>query len=81
MSIDLTEIAVAVLSPHEAARYLGLAVSTLAKMRCWGGSPTFVRLGRKIGYQREDLDKWLAAHRAINTSDATYKPNHCITAT
>lgn len=65
--------AIAVMSPSEAARYLGLAVSTLAKMRCWGGSPTFVRLGRKIGYQRDDLDKWLAARRATNTADAAQR--------
>jgi len=65
--------AIAVMSPSEAARYLGLAVSTLAKMRCWGGSPTFLRLGRKIGYQRDDLDKWLAARRATNTSDAAHR--------
>ena len=63
----------AIMSPHEAACYLGLAASTLAKMRCWGGSPTFIRLGRKIGYQRDDLDKWLAARRATNTSDAAQR--------
>jgi len=68
-----TATAIAVMSPTEAARYLGLAVSTLAKMRCWGGSPTFVRLGRKIGYPRADLDEWLAARRATNTSDAAHR--------
>jgi hypothetical protein len=26
------------LNTHEAARHLGLAQATLAKMRCWGGS-------------------------------------------
>jgi hypothetical protein len=36
------------LSTAEAARHLGLAPATLAKMRCWGGSPPFLRLGRKV---------------------------------
>lgn len=73
MNPDFLNCAAAVMSPTEAARYLNLAVSTLAKMRCLGGSPTFVRLGRKIGYQRDDLDKWIAARRATNTSEATYR--------
>jgi hypothetical protein len=54
----------------EAASYLNLAAASLAKMRCMGGGPVFIRLGRKIGYMRPDLDKWLAARRATNTSDA-----------
>ena len=74
MSPDIPEYAAAILSPPEAAQYLGLAVSTLAKMRCWGGTPPFLRLGRKIGYLREDLDVWLKAKRAINTSDAARLP-------
>jgi excisionase family DNA binding protein len=62
------------LAPSEAARHLGLARSTLAKMRCRGGSPTFLRLGRKIVYVRADLDAWLAERRAVSTSDADRLP-------
>jgi len=62
------------LNAREAARYLGLAQATLAKMRCWGGSPTFMRLGRKIVYARADLDSWLNARRATSTSDADRLP-------
>jgi hypothetical protein len=62
------------LSHRDAARHLGLAASTLAKMRCRGGSPTFLRLGRKIVYCRADLDAWLRARRATSTSDADRLP-------
>lgn len=62
------------LSHGDAARHLGLAESTLAKMRCRGGSPTFMRLGRKVVYRRADLDAWLNARRAISTSDADRLP-------
>jgi hypothetical protein len=63
----------AIMTPLEAARYVGLAVSTLAKCRCWGGGPIFVRLGRRVGYRRADLDEWLTARRATNTSDAAQR--------
>ena len=62
------------LGTRDAARYTGLAHSTLAKMRCLGGSPPFLRLGRKIVYVRADLDAWLAARRARSTSDADRLP-------
>jgi Helix-turn-helix domain len=62
------------LSTAEAARHLGLALATLAKMRCWGGSPPFLRLGRKVVYCRDDLDAWLNARRATSTSDADRLP-------
>jgi len=60
----------AIMGAPEAASYLNLSSASLAKMRCMGGGPVFIRLGRKIGYQRPDLDDWLAARRTINTSDA-----------
>jgi hypothetical protein len=62
------------LTPPDAARHLGLAPATLAKMRCRGGSPSFLRLGRKIMYVRADLDTWLAARRVRHTSEGTSCP-------
>jgi hypothetical protein len=59
------------MNAREAASYLGLAHATLAKM---GGSPTFMRLGRKIVYCRDDLDAWLNDRRATSTSDADRLP-------
>jgi hypothetical protein len=64
----------ATMTSLEAALYLRLAVGTLAKMRCWGGSPPFLRLGRKVVYCREDLDAWLNARRATSTFDADRLP-------
>ena len=46
----------------EAAAYLGLAVSTLNKWRCYGNhGPAFVKLGKAVRYRREDLDGYLRA--------------------
>ncbi len=56
------------MNPQTAAAYLGLAVQTLAKKRCNGTGPTFVKRGR-IFYYRDDLDEWLRAGRATSTTE------------
>ena len=64
----------AVLRTEDAAKYLGMAVSTLTKTRLRGGDdcPPFVRLsGRSVGYLVSDLDAWLAGRRRASTSDTT----------
>ncbi|MHB2034821.1 MAG: helix-turn-helix domain-containing protein, partial [Gemmatimonadaceae bacterium] len=59
----------AMMSPKEAGAYVRLAPQTLAKLRCIGGGPPFYKLGRQVGYKREDLDAWLEAKRRRSTSD------------
>lgn len=61
-----------VLRAPEAAKFLGLSTSTLAKMRMRGGhdSPPFVRIGsRVVGYRLSDLESWLSSRRRRSTSD------------
>jgi hypothetical protein len=53
-----------------AAAFLGLAPSTLAKLRSVGGGPPFIKLGRKVVYRTSDLAHWLYARRVTNTSEA-----------
>ena len=48
-----------VLRTPDAARYLGLSVSYLEKLRPRGIGPKFVRMGRAVGYRIQDLDQWL----------------------
>lgn len=55
--------------PRVASAYTGLSENHLAKMRCTGDGPAFVRLNRKlIIYRREDIDAWLGAHVFQSTS-------------
>lgn len=75
MSPEISDYPSGIMTPAEAARYLRLAVTTLAKARCWGGGPVFLRLGRRIGYNRSDLDAWLSVRRAKSTSDAARLPS------
>ncbi len=53
----------------DAAKYLGLAESTLAKLRMGRDGPAFHKLGRAVAYDHTDLDAWLAAHR-VETGEA-----------
>lgn len=54
----------------EAARFTSLSVSFLNKLRCAGGGPPFIKIGRAVLYDPADLSSWLAARRRCSTSDA-----------
>jgi excisionase family DNA binding protein len=57
------------LTPPEAANYLRSSVSTLAKLRVYGGGPAFTRIGRAIRYRRADLDTYMADQLVRSTSE------------
>jgi hypothetical protein len=52
----------------DAARYCGLAKTTLEKLRVFGGGPTFIKLGRAVVYDSADLDTWLTTNRRTSTA-------------
>ena len=59
------------LRTRDAARYCGLAKSTLEKLRCYGGGPKFTRRGKAVFYPIECLDEYLASLPRFNsTSEA-----------
>jgi predicted DNA-binding transcriptional regulator AlpA len=58
------------LTAAQAASILGLALSTLAKLRLAGNGPTYCKLGRRVVYRRTDLEAWLESRVARDTSDA-----------
>ena len=58
-----------VLTTREAAVYLGLAVSTLNKWRCYGNGPQFLKLGRVIRYRKDDLDRFLETRMFGSTAE------------
>jgi len=60
----------AILDATEAARFLGLSQSTLAKLRVSGGGPIFCKLGRRVLYRRVDLDDYLSSRRRRSTAVA-----------
>lgn len=58
------------LTPHEAAEFLSLSTSWLAKLRMKGDGPAYVKLGRRIRYRRSDLLAWTEGAVCRSTSDA-----------
>lgn len=59
------------ISVGAAAIYTGLAESTLNKLRMTGSGPRFLKLSaRRVVYDTNDLDEWLASKRRISTSDS-----------
>ena len=54
----------------DAACYTGLSKSTLDKLRVYGGGPLYLKLGKRVVYDRVDLDTWLADKKIANTSGA-----------
>ena len=59
------------LTPEQAAEFLGLQVCTLASWRTRppkGGGPTFVRIGRLCKYAESDLEEFVQRGRRQNTS-------------
>jgi hypothetical protein len=60
------------LDVQAAARLIGLSMATLAKMRCMGGGPPFVKAGRRVLYHRGDLRHWLNERRVRNTTEAAH---------
>ena len=66
----MTELIRRILRTAAASEYVGLAKSTLEKLRVVGGGPRFLRLGgRAIGCDVRDLDAWLDEQRADTESD------------
>ena len=58
-----------VLNTEAAAAHVGLAASTLTKMRVSGAGPAFIKLGHRVVYRKDDLNDWLDANRRTSTSD------------
>ena len=52
---------IVLLSPPQVAERLGLARSTLAKLRVHGGGPPYLKLGASVRYPEDALSDWIAA--------------------
>ena len=64
-----------VLRAPEAANYIGLSESTLAKRRLYGLPPVHLNLGgRAVGYAIDDLNNWVESCRRRSTSDKPMDP-------
>jgi predicted DNA-binding transcriptional regulator AlpA len=57
--------------PPDAANYLGISKSTLAKWRCQHScGPPYVKLGpRIVAYDQDELDAWMRGRSRRSTSE------------
>ena len=60
------------LRSREAAQYVGLSTSDLARKRMEGGGPRYTKLGNKqqaqVRYLDSDLEEWMSARMRSSTS-------------
>jgi hypothetical protein len=52
-----------------ATEIIPVSESQLNKLRCYGGGPAFIRVGRSIFYEVSSLEDWIDANRHSTTSD------------
>jgi predicted DNA-binding transcriptional regulator AlpA len=54
----------------KAALIIGLSPHTLSSLRCRGGGPRFVKIGRRaVRYEVEELERWMRERTRSSTSD------------
>ena len=58
------------LTTEQVADSLGLRRNTLEKWRLLGEGPHFIKAGRQVRYDSEDVDQWLSSRRVQSTSAA-----------
>jgi predicted DNA-binding transcriptional regulator AlpA len=59
------------LRPKQAADYIGIPTSTLAKRRLRGDAPEYIKIGKAVFYDIEVLDRLMASRRRRSTSDTS----------
>ena len=53
----------------EAAEFCGITIGKLAKFRMEGGGPRYIKIGREILYDTNDLEKWLEENKYGSTAE------------
>jgi excisionase family DNA binding protein len=69
MGVIVTSTTDTWLTRKQAAAYLKLGESTLAKLFVSGDGPPAIKVGRSVRYASDDLDAWMCARRRRSTSD------------
>ena len=58
------------LNTVQAAAWIGLSPKTLQRMRVTGEGPPYVKWGRRVIYDRIDLDDWMARRKRRFTGES-----------
>jgi predicted DNA-binding transcriptional regulator AlpA len=58
------------------SKTLGLTRKALQNMRWRGGGPRYVKLGRRVLYDRADLEAWIQQNKRGDTSESSARATH-----
>jgi len=58
------------LNAQEAAEFLGVQSNTLAVWRCQGRGPSYSKIGRRVMYDVEELERFFMIMRVLTTDTA-----------
>ena len=61
---------VTLLSARQVSQGWRISEVTLARFRIHGNGPPFIKIGRSVRYDRDDLEKWLTSLKRKSTSEA-----------
>lgn len=73
MKSSESKLMTALLTVKEAAEYCGCSMSTLNKLRVYGGGPPYNKPFGRVLYDPSDLDTWLTKNKRTSTSDRPKK--------
>ena len=62
------------LGAEAAAAYVGLSPRTLQRMRVTGEGPRYIKVRRRVIYDRLDLDDWVAKRKLRFTGEEIEEP-------
>ena len=62
------------LNTKEAAERLGLSPGTLEVWRCLGKGPRYIKIGRRVGYDANDLDLYVESCKIIPLEEQANLP-------
>lgn len=57
------------LNAKQASQLVGISVSTLAKWRLSGAGPIYSKVGRRVVYQRSQIEAWMKRNSHASTSE------------
>ena len=60
---------VTLMTPNDAANFLKVSLSWLAKARMRGDGPPYIRVGRSIRYGEAALIQWMKSRQRSSTSE------------
>jgi len=59
------------MNPREASAYMVLPTSSLAKLRLYGGGPTYTKVNKRVIYRTDWCDAWMEEKARLMVSNET----------